>query len=1062
MLLEIACQNLGWPSHDEVLRPTAAGPRHYAERVRQKIGEALERHVSGIQVTTGILCADSYADTSEAPIAVVCQFSRMVSDDTLREAQRLCWNFSRTALLITLEPHRIQSWTCSKKPGKKRKTNDFRILPPIEWKEGESPASILQQEAAQALHWVQLVTGSLLEQHKSKFPKDERVDAVLVSNLKAVRAELTKGLNLPIEICHSLLARLIFTQFLFQRTDSAGRSAISQTVLDGRFDDHLREVYAQPTALESILRDKEETYALFRWLNEKFNGDMFPGKGCTAEEREAEWQAEKAKVEQKHLDLLADFVSGKIHLKTKQQFLWAEYSFDALPLEFISSVYEEFLTADDLALGAHYTPPHLVDFVLDGVLPWGGKEWDLKILDPCCGSSIFLVKAFQRLVQRWKNAHPEDEPRVDDLRPILENNLLGVDMSKEALRVASFSLCLALCDALDPKHYWKRTVFPPLRDIRLIESDFFNEDKPGFRTKEDAGTWDLVIGNAPWGGGSLSDDSAGIRWGKSNNWPVTNKNPGLIFLAKAAALTRKKGRVAMIVPAMPLLYQNSSDQTRDFRIKLFTSYTVEEVVSLTHLRWQLFEKVKARACVVTLQPVPPTSPELELSYICPQPQYSADDNALITIEPQDLHAITHDEAANDPLVWSVLLLGGRRDLRLVRQLGGEMTLAKLKSSDVENAADGQVLLTRRGIARSPSNTRDDNEILDRPLLEAISFPDDGLYLDAYALKPNRNAKVEAESASNYEAFALPQLLIKLTLVKSVGRFQARLVQSARKKAVICNRNFLTVHQFKDGDGWLRSACLTFRSRLSAYFLALTSRLASDRAEALSGDILNVPIPHPTPSLTKDVSDLSEVDSLVEEAFHLKAPESALIEDMLTFVYREGGEDKQGRKQTLRAREHESDQDGDVGDLHRYADFLVKALRSTFGRDKTVRATIFEEAQPHDKLPMRMVAIHLNWPSQRQVITKEVLDSKGMRKKLKEAFTQLMGVRSRHGVPVSSGIGFQRIARVFVTHKAPNGEKVPTVLYLKPDQRRHWTRSQALRDADELAATIMTASKRPKT
>ena len=133
---------------------------------------------------------------------------------------------------------------------------------------------------------------------------------------------------------------------------------------------------------------------------------------------------------------------------------------------------------------------------------------------------------------------------------------------------------------------------------------------------------------------------------------------------------------------------------------------------------------------------------------------------------------------------------------------------------------------------------------------------------------------------------MPQLLIKLTLVKSIGRFQARLVKSRKNSGVICNRNFLAVHQFKDGDDWLRSACITFRSRLSAYFLALTSRLASDRAEALSGDILDVPIPQPTPSLTKDVDDLAEVDALVEEAFQLKAPESALIEDMLTFVYRE--------------------------------------------------------------------------------------------------------------------------------------------------------------------------------
>ena len=111
------------------------------------------------------------------------------------------------------------------------------------------------------------------------------------------------------------------------------------------------------------------------------------------------------------------------------------YSFDAPPLEFTSSVYQEFLNDDQYKLSAYYTPPHLVDFVLDGVLSWGGDEWDLRILDPCCGSGIFLVKAFQRLVQRWKNANPDVEPRVDDLRGFLERNLFGVDDSEDAIRV---------------------------------------------------------------------------------------------------------------------------------------------------------------------------------------------------------------------------------------------------------------------------------------------------------------------------------------------------------------------------------------------------------------------------------------------------------------------------------------------------------------------------------------------------------------------------------------------------------------------------------------------------
>ena len=48
-------------------------------------------------------------------------------------------------------------------------------------------------------------------------------------------------------------------------------------------------------------------------------------------------------------------------------------------------------------LGEPEIAPHLVDFVLDQVLPWRGTDWNLKILDPACGSGVFLVKAFQRL-----------------------------------------------------------------------------------------------------------------------------------------------------------------------------------------------------------------------------------------------------------------------------------------------------------------------------------------------------------------------------------------------------------------------------------------------------------------------------------------------------------------------------------------------------------------------------------------------------------------------------------------------------------------------------------------
>ncbi len=1005
---------------------------------------------------TGVLSADPFAEAAEAPLAIVCQFDQEVSDAVLREAHRLCWNLSHASLLVTLEPSRLQAWTCALAPKRNRRLGNLRLLEQTNVATDAGRETSLQSEVAQTLHWVNLVSGEFLRQHENKFRKEERVDALLVSNLRAVRKRLLSA-GLERDTCHALLARLIFTQFLFQRTDSDGHPAISQGMLDSRFDDHLRNQYTHATALEHILQEKEETYRLFRWLNEKFNGDLFPGKGSTPEEREEEWRTEKNRVRVEHLKLLSEFVSGTLDLDNNQQSFWPEYSFDTIPLEFISSVYEEFLNEDQLKLSAYYTPPHLVDFVLDGVLPWSGTEWDLQILDPCCGSGIFLVKAFQRLVQRWKNAHTEEEPRIDDLRGIIEKNLLGCDASEDAVRVASFSLCLALCDAIDPKHYWKRTLFPTLRNDRLLQRDFFSEDLDILRSRgtQEERHWDLVIGNAPWRGGAMSDDSPGIKWAELYGWPVADKNPGPLFLAKGAAITKPTGRIAMIQPAATLLYQRSWEPSDRLRRRLFSDYTVEEIVTFVHLRWVLFKNAKSPACLVTLQPKVP-SREHKILYTCPRPLGSSQDDAVVAIERHDIHEVSSDEAIHDPAIWTILLLGSRRDAVLISALRRHATIRKLKASSAEAASDEQVLLTREGIIRGLSKQRDEEQILNRRILEAPNFPDpDSMTLDASSLPINRNPKVDHKASSTFVAFEHPQLIIKTSIVKAVGRFQAQLVTNKRgQKGIICTQSYVSVHQFRGDSDWLRAACLAFRSQLSAYYLVLTSRLAFDRGEALSNDMLDVPVPPPE-QLSEKI-DNESVDAAVEKAFGLKSPEQALISDLLSFVYRDGGKDgneKPGREPTHR------DPSQKDGDLQIYADFFLKSLRATFGKDRAVRATVFEEEARNNPLPVRMLAVHLDWPERRGSVMTELVGSGALRQRMAEFYRDELQVRSRQGQPILCGLGFQRIARLFVTHQAADGKKVPTVLLLKPDQRRYWTRSQALRDADELAATIVASGQR---
>ena len=102
----------------------------------------------------------------------------------------------------------------------------------------------------------------------------------------------------------------------------------------------------------------------------------------------------------------------------------------------------------------------------------------------------------------------------------------------------------------------------------------------------------------------------------------------------------------------------------------------------------------------------------------------------------------------------------------------------------------------------------------------------------------------------------------------------------------------------------------------------------------------------------------------------------------------------------------------------------------------------------------MVAIHLDWPGRRRLRTKEHMQSGELRCELGKFYEQQLTVRSRDGHPISSGLGFRRVARIFVTQEADDGTRIPTVLFVKPDQRRYWSRSQGLRDADELAAAIV--------
>lgn len=1018
-ILERAHQELGWPTSAEILQPSGAAPRMLSELVQRKLQIPLSRLEVGNHVQVGILSRNSKADETIPPLAIVCEFSRPVSAKTIRELHRLAWNFSHAPMLVTLEPHQIRAWTCYESPAKIRSDEDLSFeIQEVRTEYSEDVS--LDNEAVNALHWIDLISGHFFEKFEKRFKRDKCADRLLLSNLKEIRNQLVTEQGLDEDVCHDLLARLIFIQFLIDRKDASGKAALSDSKFaalckDGTLSEHY-------TDLESLLLNYEDTYRLFHYLNEKFNGDLFPNNG-----NKGEWAKEKQHVKENHLRTLADFIGGRTDFQKKQGLLWRHYSFDVIPLEFISSIYEEFVSkTKKKKSGTVYTPPHLVDFILDGVLPWSGTDWDIRILDPACGSGIFLVKAFQRLVRRWK-AMTNQKPSAGVLKRILTNNLFGADKDEHAVRVASFSLYLAMCDEIDPKYYWSQIQFPPLKGRNIIASDFFAEDVAGLRSKEDAGIYDLVVGNPPWGKNTVGDSD--ISFWESQNWKAGGNNIGPMFLPKSASLIKSEGTISLLQPS-GLLTNNAGTVAR-FRRKFFETFKIEEIVNLSVLRFGLYKGAIGPSCIITFTlKKPDNQPFL---YIVPKELKAIDDDLRIVIEPADAHLIYQDDVTVDSAAWSAFAWGGYREVVLIHRLNRNKTLLYLLNKEK--------ISKRGGIIRG-NRGRKDVEILNRSILNSKSFlRGTFLFLESKFLPKNKDCCVHSKESSDYSAFRSPQLIIKRGWQADSKRFEAAIVKNCND-GIICSDIYMSLHLKQGEKSLLETICLVLNSRFATFYLMLTSgQLAHFIPKVTINDIMNIPLPEIRPNLLDGISDYDELDQRVREAFGFSDIEWALIDDLFNFTLPDfkGGADSPGR---LLTRPPTTDTD-DEDFLKDYALYCLRVLKAGFGEDKHISATIFSE-NDDKRLPVRLLAIHLDDIKDNKISIKKYSTIE-LRNTLLKWDKMLLNE--------SGGILHQRVGKVYdVINRGQ--KRIPTVYLIKPDRRRYWTRSAAIRDADDISADIM--------
>src|SRR6266516_4469592 len=576
----------------------------------------------------------------DVPVVYFSQLSD-TNPDRLWELYRSVWSQSKVPLLYVILPQEIRIYNGYAQPAKtpEELSGSDRLLQNLQQLVSVETARQEIRSKLSGYRRLYLETGAFWSTTDGqRIKRENRADQQLLGAMDQVRRHLLMDETLSDSVAYALLGRSIFIRYLEDRGILNSERILQLT--GGQADNYL-------AALENI----DIAYHLFESLSKRFNGDLFPVD---------EEGKERQKVKQKHLNYLRDFLQGH-NLDTGQQSFWP-YDFTYIPIELISGIYDTFLSgATRQELGAYYTPLSLVEFVVEETLPLEKTHPGMTILDPACGSGIFLVCAYQHLIEAWKREHHRN-PTARQLGEILKESIFGIDIQLNAVRIAAFSLYLALLDYLTNEEIAEESFrFPRMKDINLINADFFSSK---LDVKSSGKKFDRVIGNPPWGRGTLRGEA--LQWVKEYDYPTGDKQIVQAFLWRAPEFCAIDGEIALLAPTKSTILVTMNTHEK-FRQRFFNKYNVRAVVNFSALRHELFVDSVSPTVAIFYRPQLP-SQQSKVVYGVPKPSSLSQRLGAIVLDTTEVKFLEREELLDFPTLWKVALWGNPRDAAFIRRL----------------------------------------------------------------------------------------------------------------------------------------------------------------------------------------------------------------------------------------------------------------------------------------------------------------------------------------------------------------------------------------------------------
>lgn len=579
--------------------------------------------------------------SSQVAAFVVDNSKQRLSEPELAQLHHKLWLHGIAPLVYVAWPTRIDILSCARKPDfwTEQGTVEYKPAEKIKTAADVSDALGKQRRRFSAYR---LADGTFWDDpNNRRLAKDDAAaHRSLIQAIVEADKDL-KGARQPVR--RRLLVLMVLIKYLedrgvFRKQNPFGRFESIRGLLErGSVNDILK-----------ILRQFET----------KFNGDVF----SLGKEAEALTDAE--------LKRFANLIEAKT--LGGQKHFWELFSFEHIPVEVISRLYQRFVTGH----GAVYTPPFLASLLLDQVMPYDRMTGKEKVLDPACGSGIFLVGAFKRLVIHWRSQHRWVKPTAADLKKILTRSIHGVELEAAAVDLTAFSLALALCDALHPDAIWKELRFDKLRRRNLREGDFF--DPETFANSDDhewPKKFEVVVGNPPFRS-KLTPAAKTVDAARPKDQPkLPDKQAAYLFLEQGLRSLASSGSLCLLQPH-GLLYNSKTTPFRNQLMKLCRLHTVLDFVSIRCM-FEGKSKKGADAKTIAWLAIQEQPNQQPINHLTFRRTYSASQRIGFEIDHYDWHRFSPQQVQSNPDIWRASLLGGGR----LHEMSGRLRLMpKLKEA----------------------------------------------------------------------------------------------------------------------------------------------------------------------------------------------------------------------------------------------------------------------------------------------------------------------------------------------------------------------------------------------